>query len=149
TMTLGNLAAIGQSNIKRFLAYSSIAHAGYALIGLAAFSRTGATSVLIYMTFYVAMNLGAFYCVIWVRERLGTELISEYQGLGYRTPLIAISLSICLLSLTGLPPFAGFIGKYYLFAAALDRAGASGGGIYYVLALVGVLNSAVSLYYYV
>lgn len=173
TMILGNLAAIGQNNIKRFLAYSSIAHAGYSLAGLAAFSRFGAMSVLIYMAFYLAMNIGAFYAVIWVRDRLGSELISEYKGLGHRAPLVCVSLAICLFSLTGLPPLAGFIGKYYLFAAVLERGMhtpllaeclpamkdtigffvrlgcvLSGSGMYYALALVGVLNSAVSLYYY-
>jgi NADH-quinone oxidoreductase subunit N len=173
TMILGNLAAIGQVNIKRFLAYSSIAHAGYALVGLAAFSKAGAASVLIYMSFYLAMNIGAFYAVIWVRDRLGTELISDYKGLGHRAPLVCVCLAICLFSLTGLPPLAGFIGKYYLFAAILERGvnvpqaaeciGAAratldfggklacvfqGSGMFYALALVGVLNSAVSLYYY-
>ncbi len=173
TMLLGNLAAIGQNNVKRFLAYSSIAHAGYSLVGLAAFSRSGAASVLIYMVFYLVMNIGAFYAVIWVKEQLGSELISEYKGLGYRAPMVCVSLAICLFSLTGLPPLAGFIGKYYLFASVLDRAmnvpvvaactpaalasaGAvqhlactfSGSGLYYTLAVIGVLNSAVSLYYY-
>jgi NADH-quinone oxidoreductase subunit N len=173
TMILGNLAAIGQNNIKRFLAYSSIAHAGYTLVGLAAFSKSGAASVLIYMAFYVAMNIGAFYAVIWVRDRLGTELISDYKGLGHRAPLVCVSLAICLFSLTGLPPLAGFIGKYYLFAAILERGvnipqiaecapavhaslsffgklncTIQGSGAFYTLALIGVLNSAVSLYYY-
>lgn len=173
TMTLGNLAAIGQSNIKRFLAYSSIAHAGYSLVGLAAFSKAGAASVLVYMTFYVAMNIGAFYAVIWVRDRLGSELITDYKGLGHRAPLVCISMAICLFSLTGLPPLAGFVGKYYLFASVLERGmsipaiaecaphlrdgmalleriqcSLSGGGAFYALALAGVLNSAVSLYYY-
>lgn len=173
TMLIGNLAAIGQTNVKRFLAYSSIAHAGYSLVGLAAFSKDGATAVLIYMVFYLAMNVGAFYCVIWVRDRLGSELINDYKGLGHRAPLVCISMAICLFSLTGLPPLAGFIGKYYLFASVLDRAinipmiaecapalrdalplmtriqcSFAGSGIFYFLAVVGVLNSAVSLYYY-
>lgn len=173
TMVLGNLAAIGQNNIKRFLAYSSIAHAGYSLVGLAAFSKAGAASVLIYMVFYLAMNIGAFYCVIWVRDRLGSELINDYKGLGHRAPLVCISMAIFLFSLTGLPPLAGFIGKYYLFASVLDRAvnvpliaecapavrdalplisriqcSFSGPGMFYFLAIVGVLNSAISLYYY-
>ena len=173
TMTLGNFAAIGQQNIKRFLAYSSIAHAGYSLIGLAAFSKTGASSVLMYMVFYLLMNIGAFYAVIWVREVTGSERIDDYRGLGYRAPLVAVALTVCLFSLTGLPPLAGFIGKFYLFSAALDR-GASlpliaacvpaadhalptltalgcafrGGNAFYWLAVVAALNSAVSLYYY-
>jgi NADH-quinone oxidoreductase subunit N len=173
TMVIGNLAAIGQNNLKRFLAYSSIAHAGYSLVGIAAFSKDGAAAVLIYMVFYLAMNIGAFYCVIWVRDRLGSELISDYKGLGTRAPLVCIAMAICLFSLTGLPPLAGFIGKYYLFASVLDRAinipmiaecapqlrealpfmhrvqcSFAGSGMFYFLAVVGVLNSAVSLYYY-
>ncbi len=174
TMTLGNLAAIGQANIKRFLAYSSIAHAGYALIGLAAFSKEGAASVLLYMAVYLAMNIGAFYIVIWVREQTGSEQIEDYKGMGHRAPLVGVSLTLIFVSLTGLPPLAGFIAKYKLFAAALYRAldgyepiaacapalregmpilqklncALSAGGVFYVLAIVAVVNSAISLYYY-
>ncbi len=173
TMTVGNLAAIGQSNIKRFLAYSSIAHAGYALIGLAAFSKTGASSVLLYMAIYVLMNIGTFYAVIWVREQTGSELINDYQGLGHRAPLVGITMTLFFVSLTGLPPLAGFIAKYKLFAAALERAfgfeAASrcapavmehaeildklactfgGSGMFYALGTLAVVNSAISLYYY-
>ncbi len=171
TMTLGNLAAIGQSNIKRFLAYSSIAHAGYALIGLCAFTKTGVASILLYLTIYLAMNIGAFYVVIWVREKIGSELIDDYKGLGHRSPLIGVAFTVFLVSLTGLPPMAGFIAKYKLFAAALERAfqfeplaacaahadlslmgkltcALSGGGIFYALSIVAVVNSAISLYYY-
>jgi NADH-quinone oxidoreductase subunit N len=170
-MTVGNLAAIGQNNIKRFLAYSSIAHAGYALIGLAAFTKAGAASVLLYMAVYLVMNLGAFYVVIWVRSTIGSELIDDYKGLGHRAPLVGVALTVFLVSLTGLPPMAGFIAKYKLFAAALDRAfdyepvalcaaqvdlsfigkvgcALSGGGAFYALAIVAVVNSAISLYYY-
>ncbi|MBK8013228.1 MAG: NADH-quinone oxidoreductase subunit N [Deltaproteobacteria bacterium] len=173
TMTIGNLAAIGQRNIKRFLAYSSIAHAGYLLIGVAAFSQAAISAVLIYLAFYVVMNLGAFYVVIWVRERTGHELIEDYKGLGRRAPLVAVVLTLCLFSLTGLPPLAGFIGKYYIFAAALERGAEMGpalacspelretmgllsrigcsiasGGVFYALAIIGALNSAISLFYY-
>ncbi|MCB9653163.1 MAG: NADH-quinone oxidoreductase subunit N [Deltaproteobacteria bacterium] len=173
TMTIGNLAAIGQRNIKRFLAYSSIAHAGYLLIGVAAFSQAGISAVLVYLAFYVVMNIGAFYIVIWVRQRTGHELIEDYKGLGRRAPLVAVVLTLCLFSLTGLPPLAGFIGKYYIFAAALERGaemgpalactaelranmgllsrigcGIASGGVFYALAIIGALNSAVSLFYY-
>jgi NADH-quinone oxidoreductase subunit N len=170
-MTLGNLAAIGQNNIKRFLAYSSIAHAGYALVGLCAFTKAGAASILLYMVVYLVMNIGAFYTVIWVRERIGSELIDDYKGLGHRAPLVGVALTVFLVSLTGLPPMAGFIAKYKLFASALERAfqfepiatcaahvelsalgkltcALSGGGILYALAIVAVVNSAISLYYY-
>ena len=173
TMTIGNFAALGQTNAKRFLAYSSIAHAGYSLIGLAAFSKFGASSVLLYMAFYLLMNMGAFYVVIWVRERTGTELIEGFKGLGHRAGEVAATMAICLFALTGLPPLAGFVGKYYLFAAALDRGRAypaieqcapavrdalgagdriacffNEGTMFYWLAVVAALNSAVSLYYY-
>lgn len=93
TMTVGNLSAIGQSNIKRFLAYSSIAHAGYSLIGLAAFSKSGAYSILLYMVFYLLMNIGAFYAVIWVHENVGSDKINDYKGLGERAPFVAVCFS--------------------------------------------------------
>jgi NADH-quinone oxidoreductase subunit N len=173
TMTVGNFAALAQTNVKRFLAYSSIAHAGYTLIGVAAFSKNGASSVLLYMAFYVVMNIGAFFVVIWVRERTGSELIESFKGLGYRAPIVALTMALCMFALTGLPPLAGFIGKFYLFAAAIDRGSAypviaacapalrdgmpliqkltcafNTGTMFYWLALIAALNSAVSLFYY-
>ena len=148
TMTLGNLVAIVQTNLKRLLAYSSIAHAGYMLMGLAAVSLTGMQSVMIYSAIYLVMNLGAFLVVILVAQSTGSESIFEYRGLARRHPLAAVAFAIFLFSLTGLPPFAGFMGKLYLFYALFERIGIPGGGWYAVLALIGALNTAVSLYYY-
>lgn len=141
TMTLGNLVAIWQDNLKRLLAYSSIAHAGYMLMGVVILSNNGFAAVLIYFIMYLFMNLGAFYIVMIVANRTGSEDISTYKGLGYRMPLVSVAMAIFLLSLTGLPPTAGFIGKFYLFAALLDAK-------WIWLAIIGVANSVVSLYYY-
>ena len=148
TMTLGNLTALGQTNLKRLLAYSSIAHAGYTLMGLSAVSGRGIQAVMIYMLVYVVMNVGAFIVVILVAEATGSESILDYKGLARRHPLAAVTFAIFLFSLTGLPPFAGFAGKWYLFYAVFERIGGPGGGWYAVLALIGALNTAVSLYYY-
>jgi NADH-quinone oxidoreductase subunit N len=149
TMTLGNLTALSQTNLKRLLAYSSIAHAGYTLMGLSAVSDLGNQAVMIYMLIYLVMNLGAFVVVILVAEATGSENILDYRGLGRRHPLAAVAFTIFLFSLTGLPPFAGFAGKWYLFYAIFERIPGPGGGWYALLALVGALNTAVSLYYYV
>jgi NADH-quinone oxidoreductase subunit N len=148
TMTLGNFTALSQTNLKRLLAYSSISHAGYTLMGLAVVSTLGMQSVMIYMLVYLVMNLGAFLVVIVVSQATGSESIFEYRGLGKRHPLAAITFAIFLFSLTGLPPFAGFTGKWYLFYAVFERAMAPGGFWYAALALVAALNTAVSLYYY-
>jgi len=144
TMTLGNLAALNQINLKRMLAYSSIAHAGYLLMGVAAASATGSESVAIYLMVYLFMNLGAFLVVGIVGRLSGSESLFEYRGLSVRAPFAAISFAIFLFSLTGLPPLAGFVGKFHLFKALVDR----GGSWQIALAILGVLNSAVSLYYY-
>jgi NADH-quinone oxidoreductase subunit N len=148
TMTLGNLTALAQTNLKRLLAYSSIAHAGYTLMGLAAVSVLGTQGVMIYMLVYLVMNLGAFLVVIVVAQATGSESILNYRGLSRRHPLAAVTFAIFLFSLTGLPPFAGFTGKWYLFYAVIERASGPDGFWYGVLALVAALNTAVSLYYY-
>tara|TARA_B100001123_G_scaffold450029_1_gene618128 strand:- start:2904 stop:4436 length:1533 start_codon:yes stop_codon:yes gene_type:complete len=141
TMTLGNLSAIWQSNLKRLLAYSSIAHAGYMMMGIVMLSASGLKAVMFYTAAYMFMNLGAFLVVLVLATRLGSEDIKDYKGLGWRSPWIAAAMTAFLFSLTGLPPTAGFIGKVYLFASVVS------GGLYW-LAVVGALNSAVSLYYY-
>jgi NADH-quinone oxidoreductase subunit N len=144
TMTLGNLTAIVQTNLKRLLAYSSIAHAGYLLMGLAAASTGGVQSILVYLVVYVFMNVGAFLVIIAVSRVRGGEQISDFRGLGSAAPIAALALTVFLFSLTGLPPLAGFTGKYLVFAALVQR-----GGFWNVLlAVIGVLNSAISLYYY-
>jgi NADH-quinone oxidoreductase subunit N len=144
TMTVGNFAALNQTNLKRMLAYSSIAHAGYLLMGVAAASESGSMSVAIYLIIYLFMNLGAFLVVGTVARLSGSESIFEYKGLSTRAPFAAIAFAIFLFSLTGLPPLAGFVGKFHLFKALIDR----GGGWHIGLAIVGVVNSAISLYYY-
>jgi NADH-quinone oxidoreductase subunit N len=148
TMTLGNFTALGQTNIKRMLAYSSIAHAGYTLMGLAAVSAIGTQGVLMYMVVYLVMNLGAFLTVIVVAQATGSETIHDFRGLSRRAPLAAVAFAVFLFSLTGLPPFAGFTAKWYLFYAVVERAIVPGGGWYFWLAVVAALNTAVSLFYY-
>ncbi len=140
TMTVGNLVAMAQSNVKRLLAYSSIAQAGYVLIGVAA-SRQGSGPVLFYLLGYTATNLGAFIAVIEIARRIGSEQIADFAGLYRRAPGLAFALAISLLSLAGLPPLVGFFGKVFLFWAAIQ---ANLGW----LVLIGVLNSAASLFYY-
>jgi NADH-quinone oxidoreductase subunit N len=142
TMTLGNLVAIWQNNLKRLLAYSSIAHAGYMLMGVVVLSNDGLAAIMLYFVVYLFMNLGAFYIVMLIADKTGSEDIEDYKGLGPRAPFITVALAVFLVSLTGLPPTAGFIGKLYLFAALLNH-----GWVW--LAIVGALNSVISLYYYV
>jgi len=148
TMTLGNLSALAQTNLKRLLAYSSIAQAGYALMGLSAASGRGVQAVMIQLLVYLVMNLGAFVVVILVAEATGSESIEDYRGLSRRHPVAAIAFAIFLFSLTGLPPFAGFAGKLWLFYAVFERVGGPGGGGYALLALCAAINTAISLYYY-
>jgi NADH-quinone oxidoreductase subunit N len=145
TMTVGNLAALWQTNLKRLLAYSSIAHAGYMLMGFAALNSESLAAILFYLVVYLIMNIGAFLVVILVANQLGIEDLDGYKGLGRRGglgTLLGLAMAVFLFSLTGIPPMAGFVGKFYLFGAVI-RAGLYG------LAIAGVLNSVVSLYYYV
>lgn len=141
TMTVGNLTALAQKNIKRMLAYSSIAHAGYLLVGLAVATPGGFGAVVYYLLAYAAMNLGAFAVVIWLNNRGTGDDIADYAGLGRRAPWAGLALVLCFLSLIGIPPTAGFFGKFYLFLAAV------GGGMTW-LAVVMVINSAISVGYY-
>jgi NADH-quinone oxidoreductase subunit N len=142
TMTLGNFAALSQTNMKRLLAYSSIAHAGYALLGLVVFRQDGFEAVLLYLATYYLMNLGAFVVVMLVAIQTGREDLDAYRGLAWRGgALPAVTLAVFLFSLAGLPPLAGFIGKFYVFAAGIQ-------GGQYVAVVIAVLNSVVSLYYY-
>lgn len=156
TMTLGNFAALRQSNIKRMLAYSTIAHAGYMMVGLVAAgagvhaisqsrgpSDAGIVSILIYFVSYLFMNLGAFYCVMLIANKINSEEIEDYKGFAKKSPLLAVSLTLFLVSLTGIPLTIGFIGKLYVFTAIVEQPK------WLWLAIVMVLNSVVSLYYYV
>jgi NADH-quinone oxidoreductase subunit N len=142
TMTLGNLAALQQSNIKRLLAYSSIAHAGYMLMGFVVLSDEGLRAVLFYLATYYLMNIGAFLTVMIVANATGREDVESFRGLAWRGGAIpAVAMAIFLFSLAGIPPLAGFIGKFYLFAAVIREQ-------FYLLALIAGLNSVLSLYYY-
>jgi len=143
TMTIGNFAALTQSNVKRMLAYSSIAHAGYVLIGVVAGTPRGVAAMLIYLFVYAFMQLGAFAVIVMLRREdvVGDEL-KDFSGLHSRHPFAAFAMLVFMLSLGGIPPTAGFMGKFWLFGAAIDAG-------YVWLALIGVLNSAVSLYYYI
>jgi len=143
TMTVGNLAAITQSNTKRLLAYSSVAHAGYLMIGVVTGTARGITAMLIYLFVYLFMQLGAFAIVVVLRRRdvIGDEL-KDLSGLYFRSPFAAVAMLLFMLSLGGIPPTAGFMGKFWLFSAAIESG-------YVWLAVIGVINSAISLYYYV
>ncbi len=146
TMTIGNVIAIAQKNIKRLLAYSSIAHAGYALVG---FLTGEFASVAFYMLTYTLMTLGAF-AVIQMFARPGDEKteINDLAGIGFESPGLSFSLAIFLLSMAGVPPMAGFIGKFFLFKSAWDSSNQTGSGVLKWLVVAAVLNSIVSVYYY-
>ncbi len=141
TMTLGNTLALAQKDIKRMLAYSSIAHAGYILVGVVALSELGLTGVVFYLGVYLLSNLTAFGVVAMVEKADGSTTIADYAGLGKRAPWLALALMFALLSLSGTPPFGGFVGKAWLFGAAVKA------NLVW-LAIVGVLNSVVAMYYY-
>jgi len=142
TMVLGNTLAIAQKDIKRMLAYSSIAHAGYILVGLVALTRLGYAAVIFYLGVYLLSNLVAFGVVAMVEKADGSNEIADYAGLGKRAPWLALALMFALLSLSGTPPFGGFVGKAWLFGAAVKAD-------LVWLAIVGVLNSVIAMYYYI
>ena len=149
SMTVGNLVAIAQKNIKRMLAYSTVAHAGFLMIGMAAIAARvpdgettiGPSSILFYLVAYAVTNLAAFFAIIAISNRTGSDMISSFAGMGRQAPFLAIILAFSMVSLLGLPPTVGFMGKLYIFSAAIKSD-------LTWLALVGVLNSAVSAYYY-
>ena len=147
TMTLGNLSALVQDNIKRMLAYSSIAHAGYLLVGFLTITQSpdnnGAASILFYLAAYAVMNLGAFSVVILFGRRgnENLEISKGWAGMGMRAPMLGLAMTIFMLSLMGMPPTGGFMGKFYIFSAALDQN-------LILLAVIGILNSLISVYYY-
>jgi NAD(P)H-quinone oxidoreductase subunit 2 len=142
SMLLGNVVALAQTSMKRMLAYSSIAQAGFVMIGLIIDTEAGYASMVFYLLVYLFMNLGAFAGIILFSLRTGTDQISEYSGLYQKDPLLTLVLSVCLLSLGGIPPLAGFFGKIYLFWAGW-QAGA------YALVLLGLVTSVISIYYYI
>jgi NADH-quinone oxidoreductase subunit N len=142
TMTLGNLAALVQTNVKRLLAYSTIGQVGYLLIGFVVGTRLGLEGLLLYLVAYLFMNLGAFACVVAVVNETGSESVDAFRGLAHRAPVLALVGTLCLLSLAGIPPLLGFLGKFLLFGAAIASQHAW-------LAVAGVINSAIALYYYI
>lgn len=142
SMILGAFAAIGQNNIKRLMAYSSIGHMGYALVGLAAGSQVGVEGVIIYMLIYMVMTLGAFACILSMREKDGmVENIDALAGASKTHPWMAFVLAMIMFSLAGIPPLAGFFGKWFVFVAAIEAD-------LYALAIIGVLSSVVGAFYY-
>ena len=141
TMTLGNIAALTQSNLKRMLAYSSIAHAGYIMMGAVVLTRDGMKSMLIYMFIYLFMNLGAFLVVTIIYNSEKTFDIEDYKGMFHRAPFLSTAMGVFMLSLIGIPPFAGFLGKLYVFGAVINK------GLFW-FAVVGTLNAAVAAFYY-
>ncbi len=141
SMTYGNIVAIAQRNIKRLLAYSGIAQIGNVLIGLAAGTKMGNDAILFYLLAYLFANIGAFAVVIAVSQAIGRDEIEDYRGLGRRSPFLAFAMLLFLLSLAGVPPLAGFIGKLYIFVAAIKE------GLY-TLITVGLINIVISMYYY-
>tara|TARA_Y100001968_G_scaffold42730_7_gene32836 strand:- start:6466 stop:8037 length:1572 start_codon:yes stop_codon:yes gene_type:complete len=142
SMTLGNVVALAQSSMKRMLAYSSIGQAGFVMIGLVCGTEDGFSAMVLYMAAYLFMNLGAFACIILFSIRTGSDKIADYAGLYQKDPLITLGLSLCLLSLGGIPPMLGFFGKIYLFFAGwADKQ--------YLLVIVGLITSVISIYYYI
>lgn len=155
TMTFGNLTAFGQSNIKRLLAYSTIAHAGYMLLAVAVITPAATAAVLYYLAAYIVMNLGAFAVVALVRNATGSETLDSFRGLGRRQPVLAVTMTLFLLSLLGLPPLAGFAGKFQVFVSVYEAAQSAAGAAQrclghalYALLGIAVLNTAASAYYY-
>jgi len=147
SMTIGNVAAIPQTNIKRMLGYSSIAQAGYLMVGLAAVGISpardtlGQSGIIFFLASYALTNLGAFFAIIAISNGLNSDLIADYSGMGKRSPVIALALTLCLISLIGMPPAAGFMAKFYLFNAAVQN------GLLW-LVVIAVINSVISAYYY-
>lgn len=150
TMTVGNWAAVTQTNVKRLLAYSSVSHAGYVLLGLAAGTELGVRAGAIYLFIYMFMNLGAWAVVLLLRRRnIAGEDVDDFNGLFFRNPWIAVLMLLFLLSLGGIPPLAGFIAKYYVFSAVVDAYLSTGSRLMLWLGIVAVINAAVALYYYI
>ncbi|MFH1486044.1 MAG: NADH-quinone oxidoreductase subunit N [Chloroflexota bacterium] len=141
SMTIGNVVAIAQGNVKRMLGYSSIAQAGYVMVGIATTSALGQSSVMFFLASYALTNLGAFIVIIAITNKTGSDLVADFSGMAKRAPLLALALTFCLISLTGIPPTAGFIAKVYIFNAAVQNQLAW-------LVVIGVINSVISAYYY-
>ncbi|MFC2059412.1 NADH-quinone oxidoreductase subunit N [Chloroflexota bacterium] len=141
TMTVGNLVALAQTNIKRMLAYSSISHAGYLMVGLAAISNLAESGVMFFLFAYSLANLGVFIAIIAISNKTGSDEIKDYAGMSRRSPLIALVMAFCLISLIGIPPTGGFIAKFYIFNAAVQQD-------LLWLVIIAVINSVISAFYY-
>jgi len=148
TVTLGNVAALRQNNSKRLLAYSAIAHAGYLLLGVAVTSDAGASAVIFYMIVYLFMTLGAFYIVGLVERDTKRTDVDAFEGLGFRSPWLAACMFLFLVSLTGLPPTAGFIGKFFIFKEVFAYSAAEGSNLFFWCGVIGLLNAPIGLFYY-
>ena len=148
TMTVGNLGALHQRNLKRLLAYSSIAHAGYLLVAFVAFTEEARQHLLFYLVVYVVMNLGMFLVVLFLEERYGIETVDGCKGLGWKDPQIGILATIFLFSLTGLPPTAGFVGKLLVFSSVVDHSVGTGRPLGVAMVIVALVFSVISLFYY-
>ena len=143
SMIYGNVVAIWQKNVKRLLAYSSIAHAGYLLLGIITMDKIGTQAVLVYLASYLLMNIGAFYVVVTIANKTGSENLDDYKGLGKKMPLAGAALTVFMVSLVGLPPTFGFVGKLLIFSALIAK-----GDLFMWLALIGIMTSVISLFYY-
>ena len=148
TITLGNVAALRQNNSKRLLAYSAIAHAGYLLMGVAVTSDAGASAVIFYMVVYFFMTLGAFYVIGLVERDTGRTDVDAFEGLGFRSPWLAALMFLFLLGLTGLPPTAGFVGKFFIFKEVFGYSAENGSSLFFWCGVIGLLNAPIGLYYY-
>jgi NADH-quinone oxidoreductase subunit N len=148
TMAVGNFGALQQRNLKRLLAYSSIAHAGYLLVAFSAFTEASRQALLFYLVVYVIMNLGAFLVVLFLEERYGIETIDGCKGLGWKNPQLGILATIFLFSLTGLPPTAGFVGKLLVFSTVVEHGLTGRDQLGILLVVIALLFSVVSLFYY-
>jgi len=142
TMTVGNVIAVQQSSVKRLLAYSSIAHAGYMLMAVTILNSQAFSAIMFYLAVYLFMNLGAFLVAIYIHNHYGYDEIDDWKGLGFQVPVVSVAMGVFLFGLTGLPPTAGFVGKVYLFSVLIEARQ------FWWLIILGVLNSVISLYYY-
>ena len=141
TMIVGNVSAIGQKSVKRMLAYSSIGHAGFMLLGVVVVDEIGISAILFYLVTYLFMTLVAFYITTFVNDEYGNDHFERFNGLAFKYPLMAILMTVCMFSLTGMPPFAGFVAKFNIFYAAINKK-------LYTLVLIGAITSVISLYFY-
>lgn len=141
TMTVGNISAIGQDSVKRMLAYSSIGHAGFMLLGVLVMNDTGSSAVLFYGTAYLFMTLATFFITSFVADHMGSDSHSSFKGLIYKHPLMALAMAVMMFSLSGMPPFSGFVAKWNILSVTIDKK-------YYGLALIAAINSVIALFYY-